>query len=167
MSTPKLTPAQIDAGWIEIESEEQAPQIRALRIGYYDLLHKDGLIVRAIKLENGWKTEFGIGSSGFPVRNFIAYRPVPSYEEYETLSAKYRALVEIYNDLQRQNSALVDQFTRVGNQPTMRDQFAMAAFSTPYADNGNGNEAHSIAEDAYRIADAMLEARKGVDTNAE
>lgn len=161
----KLTAAQINEGWIEIESEGQ---LILAEEGHFDALAKTGEITPLVRYAgyNNWHSvSKSLGPSEM-VENFIAYRPVPSYEEYQTLSAKYRALVEIYNDLQRQNSALVDQLSRGQNGKTLRDEIAIAAMPA-ISIHSSPATIEKTARRAYDLADAMIEARKKGDTNAE
>ncbi len=50
--------------------------------------------------------------------------------------------------------------TLMGNSPTLRDQFAMAALPGVMAGYGMGFDDAAISAASYVIADAMLEARK-------
>jgi hypothetical protein len=54
------------------------------------------------------------------------------------------------------------------SEKTLRDEFAMAAFPSMFADMRGFPEGWEldVATQAYRIADAMMEARKGVKTEA-
>lgn len=63
-------------------------------------------------------------------------------------------ILRIYADKQGQAMGIA-----VVEVPTMRDQFAMAALPA-VMDKVGGFNPTLHAEDAYRVADAMLEARK-------
>jgi hypothetical protein len=69
--------------------------------------------------------------------------------DYETLLDKQRQFIE---------SALMPRMV-VGDQPTVRDQFAMAALPALLSSRDCWT-AEQAADLAYKIADAMMEARK-------
>jgi len=69
--------------------------------------------------------------------------------EYETLLDKQRQFIE---------SALIPRMV-VGDQPTLRDQFAMAALPAAMARYPTW-KIKAYAKGAYEIADAMMEARQ-------
>lgn len=63
-----------------------------------------------------------------------------------------------YKKIAEQQRAIIEAMGF--SQPTLRDQFAMAALTGLIASADLEAELHHFALDAYAIADAMLEARK-------
>lgn len=58
-----------------------------------------------------------------------------------------------------QRIAMLEQHIEAG-RPTLRDQFAAAALGGMLADTNFDATQHRVAEKAYLMADAMVEARK-------
>lgn len=146
----KLTAAQINEGWIEIFHAGQ--MIRA-EGGHFDALSKTGEVTHFVRFA-GYNNWHSIGKSVDPyemVENFIAYRPLPSYEEHEKLKKKCESCTRMLGAWQHK---------------TLRDEIAIAAMPA-ISIHSSPATIEKTARRAYDLADAMIEARKKGDTNAE
>lgn len=70
---------------------------------------------------------------------------------------------EPWADLMKESLEAIDGTRGNPDMPTLRDQFAMAALTAAYGvllESGHFWP-RALADQAYKIADAMMEARKG------
>lgn len=57
------------------------------------------------------------------------------------------------------NGVYVEEYEIVGNEKTLRDEFAMAAMTSAAAKGVHNNNFDGLANAAYKIADAMMKER--------
>lgn len=164
MNTPssKLTPEQIAAGWIEIEDEEQ---LWELHNGFYVMM-SPALVepIKAIKDMDGWIIpRSGKLSAAGVSAVFIAYRPVPSRDDYEQLVSMNNGLSVQLIHAKNEVDELREQLA-ANNGKTLRDEIAInagPAMALVVEEGAVYDGFSAYAKTAYEYADAMLEARKG------
>ena len=85
----------------------------------------------------------------------------PTLEERTKLMSKWNAKIAARIEADQERAAFIKAAGGLASDKTLRDEFAgQALLAIPHIGNGSELQPYELAHDAYKMADAMLEARK-------